>query len=98
MLTTCLGAIIVFFGNCKKDLSTNSTFMVGTWELRQAQNRMIPTIEYSSGNGNIFKFSDSAYEKYTNENLIKSGHYILIRDASVGAEVGLAIPPNSSIE
>jgi hypothetical protein len=45
----------------------------------------------------FLKFSDSAYEKYTNGNLIKSGHYVLIRDASVEAEVGLVIPPGQFI-
>jgi hypothetical protein len=41
--------------------------------------------------------SDSRYEKYTNGSLIKRGHYILIKDASVGAEVGLVIPPGQFI-
>ena len=96
ILIICLGAINIFFGSCKKDIAKvdniNANSIVGTWELRQAQNGMIPTIEYSPGNGNILKFSDSAYENFTNGNLIKSGHYMLIRDTSVEAEIGLVIP------
>jgi hypothetical protein len=96
ILIISLGAITIFLGSCKKDISKvdniNSNSIVGIWELRQAQNGMIPTIEYSPGNGDILKFSDSTYENYTNGNLIKSGHYILIRDTSVEAEVGLVIP------
>jgi hypothetical protein len=95
-VTIFLGLILVFFGSCKKDETakdiTNYTSIVGAWELRQVQNGMIPTIDYSSGNGNILKFSDSTYEKYTNNNLVKSGQYIIIEDTSVVAEVGLLIP------
>ena len=95
-VTIFLGFVLVFFGSCKKDGTAkdiiNSTFIVGSWELRQAQNGMIPTIDYSSGNGNILKFSNSTYEKYTNTNLVKSGHYIIIEDTSVVEEVGLVIP------
>jgi hypothetical protein len=91
-----LGFILLLFCSCKKDGTakgiTNSTSIVGAWEIRQVQNGMIPTIDYSSGNGNILKFSDSTYEKYTNNNIVKSGHYIVIEDDSVVAEVGLAIP------
>jgi hypothetical protein len=91
IVTICLAAIIVFFGSCKKD-RTMSISIIGTWELRQAQNGMIPTIDYSPGNGNILIFSESGYEKYTNGNLIKSGHYTLVRDVSAEAVVGLVIP------
>ncbi|TKK66653.1 hypothetical protein FC093_16590 [Ilyomonas limi] len=93
----CLGAISIFWGSCKKDVGTNAvisaTSIIGTWELRQAQNGMIPTVTYPAGNGNTFKFSDSTYEKYSSGSLIASGHYILIRDTSVETEVGLLIPP-----
>jgi hypothetical protein len=91
IVTICLAAIIVFFGSCKKD-RTMSISIIGTWELRQTQNGMIPTIDYSPGNGNILIFSESGYEKYTNGNLIKSGHYALVRDVSAEAVVGLVIP------
>ena len=56
------------------------------------QNGMVRMKDYSSGNGNVLKFSNSTYEKYGNNNLITSGHYIIIEDASVAAEVGLIIP------
>src|SRR5687767_6233588 len=96
IVSICLVAIVVLSGSCKKDAGKidtgNTDLIVGTWELRQAQNGMIPTIDYPSGNGNIFKFSDSGYEKYTNGNLIKSGKYGLIIDSSVETEVGLVIP------
>ena len=89
------GLILIFFDGCTKESSgiSNYTSIVGTWELQQQQGGMIPAIEYSQGNGNISKFSTSTYEKYTNNNLVRSGQYIIIEDTSVGAEVGLVIPP-----
>jgi hypothetical protein len=86
-----LTVFIIFFAGCKKDIS-HPTTIIGTWELRQAQNGMTPAITYPPGNENILKFSDSGYAKYVNGNLIKSGHYQLIRDTSVEAEVGLVVP------
>jgi hypothetical protein len=91
----CLVAIIVFSGSCKKDAGKidSNADLIGSWELRQAQHGMIPTTDHPSGNGNIFKFSVSRYEKYTNGNLVKSGKYDLITDSSVETEVGLVILP-----
>lgn len=96
IVAVCLGAISLFWGSCKKDVSTkaviSATSIAGTWELRQAQNGMIPTVTYTAGNGNTFKFSDSTYEKCTSGSLIAGGHYMLTRDTSVETEVGLLIP------
>lgn len=83
-------------GSCRKQQSgeagTNATSLVGSWELRQAQRGMTPTVAYGAGNGNILMFSDSAYAIYTNGNLTKSGHYRLLKDTSAEVEVGLDIP------
>jgi len=38
------------------------------------------------------KFSNSTYEKYENNTLVKSGQYTIIEDNSVVAETGLEIP------
>jgi len=89
--TVYLVANIIFFIGCKKD-GGSSNPIIGTWELRQIQADM-PTIDYSPGNGNLLIFSGSGYEKYTNGNLVKSGHYVLVSDASAEATVGLVIPP-----
>lgn len=87
--------ILVFLSGCQKDSNHTAfgdTSIIGSWELRQAQGGMIPGIEYSPGNGNVLKYFNSTYEKYTNNNLVKSGHYIIIEDNSVETEVGLVIP------
>jgi hypothetical protein len=90
-ITTICVAALVFFGSCKKD-GASSTSIIGTWELKQAQTGMIPTVDYPGGNGNKLVFSASGYEKYANGNLVKSGNYTIISDASVEASVGLVIP------
>src|SRR5688572_5239542 len=96
VVIVCLAGITVFFESCKRSGGrsdiTKFPSIPGTWELKQAQNGMIPTKDYAPGNGNIFRFSDSGYEKYTNGNLTKKGQYIIINDSSVTAEVGLVIP------
>jgi hypothetical protein len=53
---------------------------------------MTPTKDYAPKNGNIYKFTDSLYEKYTDGNLVKRGKYQLIRDNSVEKEVGIDVP------
>ncbi|MEJ7680787.1 MAG: hypothetical protein WKG06_23630 [Segetibacter sp.] len=83
-------------GSCRKQQSreagTNTTSLVGSWELRQAQRGMIPKVAYGAENGNLLMFSDSAYAIYKNGNLTKSGHYRLLKDTSAEVEVGLVIP------
>lgn len=90
-IVICLATITLLLNGCKKD-PAGSVSIVGTWELRQAQNGMIPTIDYAHGNGNMLIFSESGYEKCETGNLVKSGHYKVVEDGSAEAEVGLVIP------
>ncbi|MEJ7823103.1 MAG: hypothetical protein WKF85_12325 [Chitinophagaceae bacterium] len=95
IVAICIGAIIIFFESCKNDIpksDINNSSIISTWELRRTQGGMSPVKDYPPGNGTILKFSDSSYERYENGSLIKSGYYKLIRDTSVGMEVGLVIP------
>ena len=93
--TICGAAFFLFFGSCNKDgaAKSSSSSIIGTWELRHAQNGMTPNIDDPKGNGNILVFSGSAYEKYTNGTLVKTGTYTLVRDDSAEASVGLLITP-----
>ena len=90
-IVICLATITLFLNGCKKD-PAGSVSIAGTWELRQAQNGMIPTIDYAPGNGNMLIFSGSGYDKYESGNLVKSGHYKVVEDGSAEAEVGLVVP------
>lgn len=78
--------------SCKKDKGPDTATLIGTWELSQAQNGMIPTITYPSGNGNILKFTSTTYENYNNHILVKSGTYTIVVDTTVKETVGLELP------
>src|SRR5436305_11925461 len=91
ILSICISTLINFFIGCKKDSTYMSDSIIGTWELRQAQTGMIPTKNYSAGNGNILKFTKTDYEVYSNGQLTKKGHYTITSDASVEDNVCLII-------
>ncbi|MEP6747802.1 MAG: hypothetical protein ABJB86_08750 [Bacteroidota bacterium] len=87
---------IVCFNSCKKGNAvkntSNNTSITGTWELESAYGGT-PLVQYPSGNGNNYAFTDSGYKKYTKGNLVKSGYYTIVEDTSVREEVGLLIFP-----
>ncbi len=82
---TAIAALLLLLGSCKKN-ATN-TALVGTWEIRSAQNGMIPTINYSSGNDSILKFTSTNYLIYSKGQLIRSGTYTIVKDNSFNALV-----------
>lgn len=92
----CFGILVVLFSNCNKNegkaVSSKSTGITGTWELRQSQSSMFPAVNYPKGNGNFLKFTDLKYEKYSAGELDKKGNYFITKDSSVATEVGLAVP------
>ena len=91
----CFTAVICFNG-CKKNNAvrntSNTTSIKGAWELESAYGGT-PLVNYPSGNGNDYEFTDSSYKKYTKGNLIKSGYYAIVADTSVREAVGLLITP-----
>jgi hypothetical protein len=96
LLTLVLTTAIIAGDSCKKERgkenSLYSKLITGSWELRLAQTGRAPAIQYAPGNGNIFKFSGSAYEKYINGTLSTRGDYTILPDTSVRTEVGLSFP------
>ena len=80
----------------KKEITSETSGalnLTGTWELRQAQNGMMPTASYEKGNGSFFRFTPSTFEEYNNDSLTRSGNYSIERDTTVSASVGLMLPP-----
>jgi len=84
---------------CKRDntgqdkegkFNSVSTAIIGTWELSKTTGAMNPnpTI-YTSGNGNLLKFTASGYEKYQNGVLVKTGTYTIVQDLTVSESVCL---------
>ena len=79
LLSILLGTLFI---GCKKESVDQA--IVGTWELRhfvggyQLAGNNNP--DYSPGNGNILKFSDSSYYYYSNGQLRGNGSYLLVKD------------------
>ncbi|HEY9364328.1 MAG TPA: hypothetical protein VIQ00_13765 [Chitinophagaceae bacterium] len=94
MHLACLAVFIIFFVSCKKQKAQNtSTSIIGSWELRQTSAAMNPVVNnYSEGNGNIIKFSETNYEMYENGQLKKSGPYSVLEDTTVEETVCLVFP------
>lgn len=93
----CLLLILAGFAcTGKKEMAnepSTSVSLTGTWELRQAQAGMMPTAEYSAGNGNRWQFTDATFQHYTDGTLSGSGSYQLVPDTTASASVGLELPP-----
>ena len=78
---------------CKKDKDANtSTDIVGHWELAETSAAMIPVITYPTGNGDYLVITDSTYAYYGAGQLVKSGTYTIMDDATVEQNVCLVIP------
>lgn len=82
----------IVLGGCKKDKTTVNTQLKGSWELTEAQTGMVPSLLYPPGNGNTLFFSDSSYQKYTDNVLESSGRYSIVTDTTASQTVGLVIP------
>lgn len=77
---------------CTRKVNTETSSLVGTWELREEQSGMIPTRQHAEGNGDRYRFTASTYERYRNGALEKSGTYRIEADSTVQNEVGLQLP------
>jgi hypothetical protein len=70
---------VLVLGSCRKDALTSQ--LMGSWELRILYGGQVAGSgpNYSPGNGDIWKFTDSAYNRYVNGQLTGSGGYSLIK-------------------
>ncbi|WP_121352430.1 hypothetical protein [Flavisolibacter nicotianae] len=95
-LCLCIGAILFLLIGCGKKTIAEKPLakaaLAGTWELRESQNGMMPTMQHAPGNGSRFRFTETAYEQYQNGNQVKSGSYEVVRDTTAQTEVGLDLP------
>jgi hypothetical protein len=75
---------------CKKDRPDSlRSQLEGSWELRTLKGSQIPGIrpDFSPGNGNIWKFTRSDYQKYVNGQLTNSGSYTVVKAKSYSSNV-----------
>ena len=70
--------------SCEDDSSSPdiTTLIIGEWELRKSYNGQGMETEFSAGNGNIYRFSESKYERYENGILVEEGVYRLVEETS----------------
>ena len=73
--------------------STSATIdLAGTWELREAQNGMMPVAQHAPGNGNFFRFTATTFEHYDEGSLSRRGSYRVVPDTTASETVGLELP------
>jgi len=66
--------------SCKKEKTSVSSSIIGTWELRTGYGGWSGITNYPPGNGRYLKFSESTFEIDTNRMIVNSGTYRLVRD------------------
>ena len=72
--------------------SSTTLDLTGTWELREAQNGMMPNTTYAAGNGNYLTFTTTTFEEYRDGKLARKGSYTLVPDTKASETVGLELP------
>lgn len=84
MLRKYLPQILILFTlciSCKKESTSVSSTLVGTWELRTVYTGgWGPNRNYPPGNGNYLKFTKSTFERDTNRVLLNSGSYSIVKE------------------
>lgn len=70
----------LFIISCKKENTSISSKLIGTWELRTIYTGWGPDKNYSAGNGNYLKFTKSTFEIDTNRVLLNSGSYSIVKE------------------
>jgi hypothetical protein len=95
LLKICLPLVLMCACSDKKltsgETPANQT-LVGSWELREAQNGMMPTATYPPGNGSRWAFTENTFEEFREGTRVRNGSYTLVADASVSETVGLELP------
>jgi hypothetical protein len=66
--------------SCKKESTSISPNLIGTWELRMEHNGWAGFTNYPPGNGHYLKFTKSTFEIDTNRVRIDSGSYRLVKE------------------
>lgn len=70
----------LFIISCKKESTSVSSTLIGTWELRTAYNGWVGNTNYPPGNGNYLRFTKSTFEIDTNRVLLNRGFYSIVKE------------------
>lgn len=66
--------------SCKKESTSVSEAIIGTWELRTEYSGWVPAKSFAPGNGNYLKFTKATYQIDTNHVLLRSGTYSIVKE------------------
>lgn len=95
-LTVGFFGLILFISCSSKQKMANESSsaldLTGTWELKEAQNGMMPNRTYPAGNGSYFTFTANTFEEHRDGSLVRKGNYTLVPDTTASATVGLELP------
>ena len=89
-LLLCLLFIFTFTISCKKETEKTKEGIEGVWELRKISGSWA-TQTYQPGSGNDISFTGIHYEIKENGQLVKSGEFEIIADATAGESTCLDI-------
>ena len=82
-LLLCLLFMFTFTISCKKETEKTKEGIEGVWELRKISGSWA-TLTYTSASGNNIIFAGSHYEIRENGQLVESGEFEIIADATAG--------------
>jgi len=72
--------LALYIISCKKEGTSVSATIIGTWELRTIYTGWGPDPNYPPGNGNYLKFTKSTFEIDTNRVLLNRGSYSIVKE------------------
>ena len=74
--------LLIILISCRKQTTSPSNLLSGTWELRSESNGWTGTKTYAKDNGNIYVFTTDHYQIYSKGTLLKLGTYTLTKKRS----------------
>ncbi len=66
--------------SCKKESTSVSAAIIGTWELRTVYSGWIPPKNFAPDNGNYMKFTGTTFQIDSNHVLLSSGSYSIVKE------------------
>ena len=89
-LLLCLLSMLTFAISCKKETVKTKEGLEGVWDLRKISGSWA-TLTYTPGSGNNIIFAGTHYEIRENGQLVESGEFEIVADATAGESTCLDI-------
>ncbi len=89
-LLLCLVCMLTFTISCKKETVKAKEGIQGVWDLRKISGSWVAQT-YQPGSGNDISFTGTIYQIRENGQVVESGEYEIVADATVGESTCLNI-------